>query len=194
MCRRGWGGGGRGQGQQETRNKSRTKRLGERGGVCRAHTCKYAVTQQVWNSCPHLGNEATSMPTSYSSRQIEHDSARSASVASRFCSRLSVYWLFLERISMLRGWKEVEWNHCIRVAPAAYPSSGGGGCNNVRAREGNGEKLRETTCSVRAMSGGGGEEKKGDTPSTYKSEMRRHVASPHSLPLTAAGGPSSARD
>ena len=23
------------------------------------------------------------------------------------------------------GWKEVEWNHCIRVAPAAYPGEGG---------------------------------------------------------------------
>ena len=25
------------------------------------------------------------------------------------------------------GWKEVEWDHCIRVASAAYPGWGGGG-------------------------------------------------------------------
>ena len=37
------------------------------------------------------------------------------------------------------GWKEVEWNHCIRVAPAAYPSFRGGGGIGVFCCVGTGE-------------------------------------------------------
>ena len=39
----------------------------------------------------------------------------------------ALLWCHREFVGSKGGWKEVEWSHCIRVAPAASLLKGGGG-------------------------------------------------------------------